>query len=876
MKQRKHTPVMEQYFRAKAQCPDALLFFRLGDFYELFYDDAVTASELLEITLTSRSKDAQGDKIPMAGVPHHAAAGYIARLLEKGRKVALCEQMADPSTCKGVVPREVVRIITPGLCLEPNALDARSDNYLAVVAEAEEPAAFGLAAMELSTGELRACRIAGAPALLAELVRMDPREVILAGGSTDVASLVAGALPRASVGRASSAIPEDAPAARTVLEEALGAEAAQAAQEVLEAEALVAAAVAVAYARESQRGGAVGVQRVGRYDPSEHLVLDEAAVRNLELVRTVSGERVGSLLHLLDVTRTSMGARLLRRRLLAPLTSVAAIRRRHDAVEALVLEPDLRQGLRERLGRVGDLERLSTRVMLGVATPRDVGALRDGLAASLELADRLDAWARDLAEDPLASCRATDRCEDVLEDLRTALVAEPPALTSQGGIFAPGCLPRLDELRSLSTRGKDLLLELERRERERTGIASLKVRFTRVFGYYIEVTKSNLRLVPDDYRRKQTVAGAERFITEELAELQERISGADDAAHALESELFAELVAGVSGHVSRIRALAARVAELDVHAALAEVAHRHGYVRPAVDESCRIALEEARHPIVERLAAAGGFVPNDVTVDAEGPRTMIITGPNMAGKSTVMRQVAVATILAQMGAFVPATRAQVGVADRVFTRVGASDDLSRGQSTFMVEMRETATILREATRRSLVVLDEIGRGTSTYDGLAIAWAVAEHLHDAVGCRTLFATHYHELCELAEGRPGVVNFNVAAKEYGDDVVFLHRLVPGSANRSYGVLVARLAGVPALVLARARAILKGLEAGDVLPSGAPSRMRPVDAQGRAQLDLFAGAAQERPPSEVEATLRELDVERMTPVDALVALARLKDML
>ncbi|MFW6066722.1 MAG: DNA mismatch repair protein MutS [Myxococcota bacterium] len=870
----KQTPVMEQYFRAKAQCPDALLFFRLGDFYELFYDDAVEAAELLEITLTSRSKTAEGDKIPMAGVPHHSAAGYIARLLERGRKVALCEQMADPSTCKGVVPREVVRVITPGLCLEPDALDARTDNYLAVVtappAEADD-AGFGLAALELSTGELRACRLPDEAAVLAELVRLDAREVLLPPDHDGLSGAVRTALPRATVG--SSA--DDGRDPRATVSEVLGDAEAQRAAEDLPAAAFSAAARALGYARESQRGAPLGILQIGRYDPSTQLVLDEATVRNLELVRTLSGERVGSLLHLLDRTRTAMGARLLRRRLLAPLTDVGAIRRRHDSVEAFVLDAGLRERVRTELARIGDLERLATRVSLGVATPRDVGGIRDALAAVQDVAGLLTERAGRSPDDVFARHVPEDRCEDVLEDLATALVAEPPVSSSQGGVFAHGHSPRLDELRALASRSKDVILELERHERERTGIGSLKIKFTKVFGYYIEVTKPNLHLVPEDYRRKQTVAGGERFITDQLQDLQERILNADDEADALETRLFAELSEGLRGHFARLRLLATSLADLDVHAALADVAHRAGYVRPTVDDSHRIQLREGRHPIVEQLAAAGRFVPNDVVVDADGERMLIITGPNMSGKSTVMRQVALAAVLSQLGSFVPAQEAHVGVADRVFTRIGASDDLSRGQSTFMVEMRETAAILREATRRSLVILDEIGRGTSTYDGLAIAWAVAEHLHDATGCRTLFATHYHELCELAEGRPSVVNLNVAAREYGEEVVFLHKLVPGGANRSYGVAVARLAGVPAVVLARARAVLGALERGDALPSGAPARMRSVDSQGQAQMDLFVPANDARKPSEVERTLKELDLEKMTPIEALLTLERLKKM-
>ena len=864
-----HTPVMQQFFRAKDQYPDAILFFRLGDFYEMFFEDAVVASQLLDITLTSRSKTSEGEKIPMAGVPHHAAAGYVARLLELGQKVAICEQMEDPSKVKGVVPREVVRVVTPGLCLEPDALDARTHNYLVTVIERD--GGIGLAALELSTAELRACTVEDGASLLAELARLDPREVLIDAGE-ELREAARKTLPRAAF-RAPDG-PLDSDGASSVLRDLLGAhEAARAASEIAAA-GLAAAAEALRYARDSQPGAHVGVSRLGVYDPSSSLVLDEAAVRNLELVRTLDGERSGTLLALVDATRTPMGARLLRRRLLAPLTDVAAIRRRHDAVEALALDASLRDRLRESLAAVGDLERLATRVSLGMATPRDLGGVRDGLRAVAE-ACRTLAQREASTDDVLSRSMPDDACEDVAEMLATALVDEPPAVSTAGGIFREQIDAALDELRQLSASSKDVILELERRERVRTGIGSLKIRYTKVFGYYIEITKSNLESVPDDYRRKQTVANGERFVTPELDELQAKILNADERSRALEAEMFRELGERVREHVPRLRALAARVADLDVHAAFADAAHRYGYVRPEVDDTLSLDMRDVRHPVVERLSAAGEFVPNDVALDADGARLMILTGPNMAGKSTAMRQVALAVILAQAGAFVPASAARIGVVDRIYTRVGASDNLGRGQSTFMVEMRETASILRGATKRSLVVLDEIGRGTSTYDGLAIAWAVAEHLHDAIGCRGLFATHYHELCELGATRPGVVNFNVAAKEYRGEVVFLHKLVPGGANKSYGVAVARLAGVPEIVLARARALLHDLERGAALPSGAPARMRPQDREGRPQLDLFAAPAPP-PPSAVEETLRELDIDHLTPVDALVALARLKKML
>jgi DNA mismatch repair protein MutS len=871
----RHSPVMVQFFRAKEQHPDALLFFRMGDFYELFYEDAVLASQLLDIALTSRSKGPAGEAIPMAGVPHHAAAGYVARLLEKGQRVAICEQMADPAKVKGIVPREVIRVITPGLVLDPDALDARAHNYLACVVRGQG-AALGLATLELTTSEARACVLADVALLLAELVRLDPREVLLPEGDAALFDALTRALPRAAL-REGAAVE-----VRAALVRALGVDAARAAEERLAPEATAAAAGALAYALDAQHGVALGVRELVAYDPGAQLVLDEAAVRNLELVRTLGGERRGSLLQLLDETRTAMGARLLRRRLLSPLTELGAIRRRHDAVEAFVLDPSLREGVREALGATGDLERLATRAALGVATPRDLGALRDGLAAAAIVASRLRERERALV-DGLGPSVPTDLCEDVAAELATALVEAPPITARDGGVFRDCVDVRIDELRALSSSGKDVLLALEEREQKRTGIATLKIRYTRVFGYYLEITKRHLAQVPADYRRKQTVAGAERFTTDELDDLQAKILNADERLQSLEAALFEELRGRVAEHAHRLHGLAARLADLDVHAALAEVAHRFGYVRPALDEGTALEFEELRHPVVERLAAAGAFVPNDVHLDAAGARMMIVTGPNMAGKSTVMRQTALAVILAQAGAFVPARRARIGLVDRVYTRVGASDNLASGQSTFMVEMTETAAILRGATRRSLVVLDEIGRGTSTYDGLAIAWAVAEQLHDGVGCRAMFATHYHELCELAETRNGVVNVNVAAREYAGEVVFLHELVRGAASRSYGVAVARLAGVPEPVLARAQAILGALERGAALPSGGRASVRPRDEAGRAQLDLFGHDAAPRtsaaPPvptpleAELATALRALDVERMTPIEALVALAALR---
>jgi DNA mismatch repair protein MutS len=856
----RHTPVMLQYFRAKEQYPDSLLFFRMGDFYEFFYEDAVEASRLLDLTLTSRSKSPEDEPIPMAGVPHHAATGYIGRLLELGKSVAICEQMADPATVKGIVPREVVRVITPGLVLDPEVLDARAHNYLASLVQ--EKGRFGLVTLELSTTELRGCVLPDAASALAEILRLDPREILIRGEAEELKKSLQRLLPRAVL-----SAPRAGSDTKSTLRAALGDAEVERAQSVHDGVVLEAAAQAVDYAQQNQPTTPLKLTALSSYSPSDQLALDEAAVRNLELVRTLAGDRRGSLLGLLDDTLTPMGARALRRRLLAPWTDVAAIRRRHDVVEALLTDPSVRAALRASLGGIGDIERLATRAAQGVAQPRDLGAIRGALRESREVHTLLAYHEGELLGDALRALAPQDLCEEVLEDLEHSLGDELPLSASQGGILREGADPRVDELRSLASSSKDVLLALEERERKRTGISSLKIRYTRVFGYYIEITRSNLGSVPSDYRRKQTIANGERYVTDELEELERKIETADVQLRALEQEFFDALRKRVAQHASRLFALAASLADLDVHASFAEVAHRYDYVRPSVDDTLQLDFRDLRHPVVERLAAAGTFVPNDVLLDADAGRLLVITGPNMAGKSTVMRQVAVAVLMAQAGGFVAAREARMGVVDRVYTRVGASDNLAQGQSTFMVEMQEAASILRGATRRSLVILDEIGRGTSTYDGLAIAWAIAEHLHDGIGCRAMFATHYHELCELSGTRHGVRNVNVAAREYQGGVVFLHKLIEGGANRSYGVAVAKLAGVPQVVLARARHVLSLLEAGHgPLGNAGQSAEKP-------QLEMFVA---QPPKSEVEATLRELDLDQMTPLEALTTLARLKGLL
>jgi len=869
--------VKQQYDEAKAAHPDAILFFRLGDFYEMFREDAVIAARLLDLTLTSRNKDSPNPE-PMAGVPHHAAHGYIARLLALGHKVAICEQMADPSKCSGIVPRQVVRVITPGLVTDAEQLDARANHFLMAVdrgSEAGERGAAeverGVALLDLSTGELSAGTLPDLASLLAELARCDPREVLVHGGLEETVKKGAElAAPRA-------VIRDDAPLddadVDAVIDGAVDTPIAADARRTLPSKALRAAARALRFARRCMPQAPLPVRRIAPHDPAGTMRIDETAQAHLELVRAADGSRKGTLLDTVDATVTPAGARLLRRRLVAPLLDVAAIRRRLDEVSAFVDNPRPRSELREALAKVGDLERLSVRAVLREATPRDLGALRDGLGA----APAAIAAVRSIVEAGDLFGEEVDALPEVYERLAAALVERPPTLAREGGFVREAFDVELAEQRSLARGGAAEMTKLEAELREKTGAGSLRIKYTRVFGWYIEVTKTHLGKVPPDFRRKQTVAGGERFTSERLDDLADKLENAETRALARETAIFEDLVGIVATNAERIRKLAVTLSSWDVAAAFADVAHRHDYARPEVDQGDALVIEDGRHPVVERLAAAGRFVPNDTALDLGGERLWLVTGPNMAGKSTLMRQVALITILAQAGSFVPASRAQIGIVDRVLSRVGASDNVARGESTFMVEMRETATILRDATRRSLVILDEIGRGTSTYDGLAIAWAVAEHLYDAVGCRAMFATHYHELTELSQQGAGIANWSVSAREHAGDVVFLHKLVRGPASRSYGVAVARLAGVPEPVLARAKAILATLEAGAALPSGKHATMRGRSKSGGVQLDLFAPhkPSQEAATPVIE-TLRAVEVERLTPLDALTLVARLKALL
>jgi DNA mismatch repair protein MutS len=867
------TALMRQYLDVKSRYPDAIVLFRLGDFYEMFYDDAVYAARVLDLTLTTRDKGKE-DPVPMCGVPHHAVRTYLGKLTDLGHRVALCEQLEDPKLARGIVKRDVVRVITPGVVLDEESLDPRAPSHVAA-AVGDARGGYGFAFLDVTTGEFRATEAPSADVLLEEIARVAPRELVLGRSDADRAL---GERLRGTFARLPRAAVDDGdPAAE--LPRALGAAFdATILQRVPRAAA--AAAAVLRYARATQPGAELPLIGLEIYARADSLIIDEQARAHLELVESLQDRRrSGSLIDLLDETRTAMGGRLLRRWLLFPSVDLPTIRRRHDAVERLVGAHAARDRARKLLDGIADIERLVGRARLGVATPRDLAVLGRSLAALPALGEALgEAHAGEIGGSVAGELDLLrlGQSDDAGDDLAAPLAAElgrvlrpdAPALTKDGGYVNPGVSAELDELVDIASGGRSRIAAIEARERTRTGIPSLKVKFNNVFGYYIEITRSHLAAVPADYRRKQTVANAERFVTSELAEFEATVLSADERRIAMELALFTALRARVAGEAERLLALGGRVAAADTLAALAEVAHRSGYCRPEVDDSGVIELADARHPVVERLAAAGSFVPNDVRLDPAAEQILIVSGPNMAGKSTLMRQVALAVIQAQMGGFVAARAARIGLCDRIFTRVGAGDNLARGESTFMVEMRETAQILRHATARSLIVLDEIGRGTSTYDGVSIAWAVAEQIHDQIGAKTLFATHYHELAALAAQHPRVRNVSVAAREWKGEVVFLRKLQAGGTSRSFGVEVAKLAGLPPVVIARARAILRTLEA----PGAAGDLPRPVAPgaaeAGAGQLGLFAPvvtraeAIEDHAWREILDRLRALDPDELSP--------------
>lgn len=866
------TPMMKQYLEIKAGYPDAILFFRLGDFYEMFLEDAVKASAILDIALTSRNRSTEGADVPLCGVPYHSAGPYIAKLIGAGEKVAICEQVEDPKTAKGIVRREVVRVVTPGLVLEGDTLTPKENNYLLSV-YCTKGDVWGVSCVDITTGEFRVTECCGKDALLGELACINPRELLVPEFMRDNPALktIASAVDCATTTCLDDWVYDPEYAVRlfakqfgVISPDALGCGGMDG--------GLPAAAAILHYLDLTQKNGVAHIRTIIPYKTVDHLVLDESTRRNLELTTTLAENRKkGSLLGLMDRTMTAMGGRKLRQWINYPLVTIYKIKERQESVQELVDNPGCRHDMLSHLAGVQDLERLNGRISLAGAGARDLVSLKESLLKIPPVLEKMANFQSGLLS---RLCREIDPLADVVRLVADSLVPEPPFLLRDGGIIADGFNAELDELRTISREGKGFIARLEAREKSRTGISSLKIRHNKVFGYYLEVTKANLQNIPTDYVRKQTLANAERYVTPELKEYEEKVLGAEERISELEYALFQEIRQRVALQGERITRTADNLATLDVLAAFACLAHDRNYCRPEVDESGVIDISEGRHPVVESSFLAERFVPNDVLLDTGENQLLMITGPNMAGKSTFMRQVALITLMAQMGSFVPASSARIGLVDRIFTRVGASDNLARGQSTFMVEMTETAHILRNATPKSLVILDEIGRGTSTFDGVSIAWAVAEYLHDteASAAKTLFATHYHELTELAVTRKGIKNYNIAVREWNEQIIFLRKIVEGGASHSYGIQVARLAGLPADVIDRAKEILRNLEKGEYAEEGVPritkNERKPV--QQSPQLALFSETG-----DPLRDRLAAISIPTLTPLEALNLLDQLKRM-
>ncbi|HSK19626.1 MAG TPA: DNA mismatch repair protein MutS [Longimicrobiales bacterium] len=856
------TPLMQQWRDAKSRHPDALVFFRVGDFYEMFCEDAEEGAKLLGLTLTSRNNGGAAH-VPLAGVPARARDEYIQRLIRLGRRVAVCEQVEDPAEAKGIVRREVVETVTPGAVLSDALLVERRNNHLVALLETDEDVVIAVA--DASTGEVSVLRSTPAE-LLAELARLEPAELLLPARM--LGREVAGASDISRTYRPDWLF--DPEHGREELKRRYSVSSLDGfGFESGDAPLLGALGALIAYIAEVQPVALQSLRPPRIERAGNAMLLDEMTRRNLELIEPLRADgtrgRAATLIEVIDETQTPMGARLLRRWVLRPLIAADRIHERHDAVANLLEDPAMRRTVRAQLREVRDLERLAGRIGAGRAGPRDLRALQQSLGTLPAVRAALESAAASLL---CIAAEGIDPLEDVHDMLQRALEDELPASIGEGDVLRVGWSAELDELRELRDGAQSYIARLQARERERTGIPSLRIGYNKVFGYYLEVTRANAGRVPDDYERKQTLANAERYVTPELKEWESKALDAEDRILALEARLFTELRRDVAQRMERLQSTAAHVALVDVLTSLAQLAERSGYVRPDVHTGFALEIRGGRHPVVERMMPREDFIPNHVVLDEDG-RIMILTGPNMAGKSTLLRQVGLIQLLAQIGSFVPAKHARVPVCDRIFTRVGASDNLVRGQSTFMVEMHETAAILHAATRASLVLLDEIGRGTATYDGVSIAWAVTEHLHEKTGAKTIFATHYHELTQLADLLPALVNFNVAVRELGDDIIFLHHLQPGGADRSYGIEVGRLAGLPPVVVARAREILRELEGahtggGEGLGRfGASGPVRP-----REQLSLFA-------PAEHPAVmrLRATNIDSLTPLQALNLLAELK---
>ncbi len=855
--------MVKQYLEVKEKYPDAILFYRMGDFYEMFFKDAIIASKILDITLTSRDKNKE-DSIPLCGIPYHAASSYIQKLVDQGYKVAICEQMEEASKGKGIVRREVIRVITPGMVLEDDYLQPKANNFLMAISLGEER--FGLAILDASTGDFLATEVNTAQSLLDEVMRTEPKEIIFPETAKEQAPAkhLMKAFPHALY---SPLPPEvfDGERSRERLK----------AFSLLPPEgknqALQAVGAILFYVEETQKVQPGHLSRLEFYQVQDYMVLDETTRKNLELFENLATRsRKGSLLEILDETVTSMGGRMLKRWLSSPLMNLDKINERLDKVSELKEKDVSRQRLRENMRQVKDIERLSARISLGIANARDLV----GLESSLNLLPEIKSIISPLEHESFKRyLQELDELPEIKDFLERAIEDNPPITLKEGGLIKKGFDSTLDRLREISREGKRWIADLETKERMRTGISSLKVRYNKVFGYYIEVTKPNLPSVPSHYMRKQTVSNAERFITQELQEYETQVLNAEEEKETLEYQIFLQVLEKVSAEVPKIQRIAQALAEIDVLSALAEVAERYGYNRPQFNEGDSLAISEGRHPVLERMGLEERFVPNDLALNSEDRQILIITGPNMAGKSTIMRQAALISIMAQIGSFVPAKEANLCLVDRIFTRVGATDDLVRGRSTFMVEMEEVAHILRNITPRSLILLDEIGRGTSTFDGLSIAWAVTEYLHEESPWRpkTLFATHYHELTELALTRPRIKNFHVAVKEWNDRVIFLRKLVEGGTSRSYGIQVARLAGLPPEVIDRAKEVLHNLEQGEFTEGGIPKLA--ISRKKKLTWDSHQRTLFQPPPDPLREALKKIDPNQLTPLDALNILSELK---
>ncbi|MHB8903128.1 MAG: DNA mismatch repair protein MutS, partial [Thermoguttaceae bacterium] len=853
------TPMMKQYQEAKKACPDALLLFRMGDFYEMFHEDAKVGAKVLGLTLTSRDKGENAT--PMAGFPHHQLESYLGKLIASGLRAAVCDQVEDPREAKGLVRREVTRIVTPGTVTDEALLDPRESNYLGAVCDGE-PA--GLAWVEMSTGRFVAMGIAS-PGLADQLARIAPSECLLPEEMAAVPELAA---ERTMITRRPAwAFAQGA--AETALARHFGTRSLEGfgfTDSPADKAAVRAAGAVLDYLSETQKSSLEHIDTLVPYRSGQILEIDEASRRSLEISRTIrEGRRTGSLLAVLDRCVTVMGSRLLGDWIASPLTDRAEIEGRLDAVAELVKDSGLTEDLRQSLKHVYDVERLLTRVTTGRAVPRDLAFLGRTLACMPSLKARMSTCSSALLRQLEGRI---ELCHELRQRLEQSLVDECPLTCREGGFIREGFDAELDSLRELKRGGKEWIARYQAAEMKRTGIPSLKVGFNQVFGYYLEVTNAHGDKVPDDYIRKQTLKNAERYITPELKEYEEKVLTADDKAKALEYSLFLEIRDAVVAERRPMQATAAVLAQVDVLASLAELARGRNYCRPHVTEEPVLDIRDGRHPVLDITEPEGTFVPNDIRADEETGNILLITGPNMAGKSTYIRQVALLTLMTQIGSFIPASSAAVGIADRIFARVGASDELSRGQSTFMVEMTETARILNTATGRSLVILDEIGRGTSTYDGISLAWSVVEYLHDHLNCRTFFATHYHELTDLAQSLDRIGNLNVAVREWQDEVVFLHKIIPGAADKSYGIHVARLAGVPRAVIDRSKEILARLEEEHVDSTGRPKIARPAKKgrTGDIQLSLFGPV--DHP---LLAEVRQMDLNAVTPMAALQKIAR-----